>query len=518
MITIHRIWFGSNPIPETYQRYWNSWKRQYPEACFRTWTDQDIDNLPLTSQLLKSLESPVSKADIARYEILFTHGGLYIDCDMMPWEYMDLAELASQVTICNEDNSEEYCSIGLIAAPPKMAIFMDIINSILTKPIDEKRPNISTGPWLFGSHIKNHPHKRLPTKCVYPYAQNEPLSTVLSRDLSETIAIHTWGGSWLTVNHLHQKILQYINSGEIYEAEKLIESNPGLDTSWSENIKSILNSLRSIRNASFNIASILTKTHSVDTKLFPQFEFRKLAKWLIENNQDTVIWQIGAADGKLVDPLRPLLINYDPPAMLLEPNPYLFKALTQSYKNNSNTKLIELAYNSNNAQVTLNAINPSKVAQLGLPTWVNGISSTYDDRNAIGGKTIDEKTHALIKECVEKIPVSSITFAQLLALSPGNPTILVIDAEGMDKLIIEDILENNASPQLIHFEIQCLTDSDKKILLERLSLQYIISIQGNDLTAIAKNLFSIYSRNLYASHGISSVYATALKTVTGLVS
>jgi mannosyltransferase OCH1-like enzyme len=33
------------------------------------------------------------KADVARYEILLRRGGIYLDCEMMPYQHLDFSSL-----------------------------------------------------------------------------------------------------------------------------------------------------------------------------------------------------------------------------------------------------------------------------------------------------------------------------------------------------------------------------------------------------------------------------------------
>ena len=42
------------------------------------------------------------------------------------------------------------------------------------------------------------------------------------------------------------------------------------------------------------------------------FDLLKTCFYLMDTDKAAVIWQIGAADGIIADPLRPLLVNRDP--------------------------------------------------------------------------------------------------------------------------------------------------------------------------------------------------------------
>ncbi len=82
---IHFIWVGSNPQPQTFTDYFlPQWQHSHPDFTFKVWTEQDLDTLELVNARHirdKSL-NPGFRADLLRLEILFIHGGIYIDADM----------------------------------------------------------------------------------------------------------------------------------------------------------------------------------------------------------------------------------------------------------------------------------------------------------------------------------------------------------------------------------------------------------------------------------------------------
>ena len=74
------------------------------------------------------------------------------------------------------------------------------------------------------------------------------------------------------------------------------------------------------------------------------------------------------------------------------------------------------------------------------------ISSLYNDKNALGGFTINEDLKNKIWKCVEKIKVSQINFEKSKSMTYGvGPDILLIDAEGMDAEIIDLIVIKKSS-------------------------------------------------------------------------
>ena len=80
---IHQIWLGQKEPPQ-----WciDSWEKnyisKYPEWKFKLWREKDIDNLTLINRRIYNKEPTLrGKSDIARYEILYQFGGIFMDSD-----------------------------------------------------------------------------------------------------------------------------------------------------------------------------------------------------------------------------------------------------------------------------------------------------------------------------------------------------------------------------------------------------------------------------------------------------
>ena len=78
---IHQIWLGSK-LPEQYYIWQQTWIKNHPDWQYILWTDAEIEKLNLVNKrLYNACKSYGAKSDIARYEILYRYGGLYVDCD-----------------------------------------------------------------------------------------------------------------------------------------------------------------------------------------------------------------------------------------------------------------------------------------------------------------------------------------------------------------------------------------------------------------------------------------------------
>lgn len=75
---IHQIWIGDQSRRPT--RWLQSWREAHPDWVYHLWTE---DNMPaLRAQAaFDAMPHLCGKADIARYEILYAMGGVYLDAD-----------------------------------------------------------------------------------------------------------------------------------------------------------------------------------------------------------------------------------------------------------------------------------------------------------------------------------------------------------------------------------------------------------------------------------------------------
>jgi hypothetical protein len=171
-LIMHRIWFG-NPMPEEYKQWKKEWEKEHPEWRVICWTKellakefpQGLYNQK-TFDEAKAVTNYAKMADVLRYEILFKHGGLYLDCDMINFEnftqlhytfdfYAGLEEIHDEVELGNG-------LIGSRAGHPVLQTCMEGIKHFETTKPDMKHWDtfnpltqevnstlVTTGPVLF---------------------------------------------------------------------------------------------------------------------------------------------------------------------------------------------------------------------------------------------------------------------------------------------------------------------------------------------------------------------------------
>lgn len=86
---VHQIWLGPREMPTKWMSGWRDFCKRYGWE-YKLWRDSDMSFL-INKEIFDSCGSYQMKSDIARYEILYNYGGLYVDCDMI-WLGKDISE------------------------------------------------------------------------------------------------------------------------------------------------------------------------------------------------------------------------------------------------------------------------------------------------------------------------------------------------------------------------------------------------------------------------------------------
>ena len=191
---IHQIWVGS-PLPEKYKKFISNIKTLHENFEYKLWNDDDITKENFTNyDLICSTKCFAQKADIMRYEIVYKHGGIYLDIDFEIIKCLsDL--LTADFVVCNEDShTNQYMSNSFFASSVKNENLLRCIENIrsadFTLPV-----NVSTGPWFFRRFINFDENiKILPTITFYPKNWDEKHKEIKITD--EIYGIHHWDKNW----------------------------------------------------------------------------------------------------------------------------------------------------------------------------------------------------------------------------------------------------------------------------------------------------------------------------------
>ena len=136
---IHQIWLGPNKRPDIWM---NSWKidyiKQNPDWTYKLWTEIEINKIKMKNRKIYDSEIFfISKSDIARYEILYQYGGIFIDADSL-WikksnnSLNKILNMSNKIGMfCAEEPKNKWSiANGVIGFCKEHSILKEIINYI----------------------------------------------------------------------------------------------------------------------------------------------------------------------------------------------------------------------------------------------------------------------------------------------------------------------------------------------------------------------------------------------------
>lgn len=222
---IHYCWFGGKPIPEKNLYWMESWKKYCPDYEIIRWDESNYD----VSKNKYMYDAYKAKKwgfvpDYARLDIIYQHGGIYLDTDVELIANMD--ELLFQQAFVGID-SPWLINLGsgfgavsghkIIGELRDMYCHMEFCNRdgrlnmtpcpILQKDYFKSKGYVNNGNYQIIDEVSIYPEKILSAKCSFT-------DRILPTERS--VAIHHFDGSWVSPEQkrIHEerfKLFQSIN-------------------------------------------------------------------------------------------------------------------------------------------------------------------------------------------------------------------------------------------------------------------------------------------------------------------
>jgi mannosyltransferase OCH1-like enzyme len=207
---IHFIWLGS-PLPESCKMMVESWRRFHPSWKVKVWTDADVANFSFRNKAVyDQAKNFGEKADILRYEILYSFGGIYADIDFECLKPFDSIATTCEFFVGIDDDSNPSIGNALIGSIPGHPILKYCIDSIPQSSQDHDLWRIvtETGPLhltkcflVLAQHFRGRVVV-FPRSVFYPFPvaanKNFPREVIKKQWVRpESMAIHYWTASWV---------------------------------------------------------------------------------------------------------------------------------------------------------------------------------------------------------------------------------------------------------------------------------------------------------------------------------
>lgn len=149
--TIHQIWIGPNKLPKRCEEYSKDMIEKNPNFEYMFWTN---DNLPELPELAKiqfdrygRMEKWSFQADVLKYHVVNTYGGIYADVDFeCKHQFDDL--LDCDMFVVSPNPNVHWICAGIFGSIPNHPILTDMLATM--------KNEIYHGPIFFSNSIKKY--------------------------------------------------------------------------------------------------------------------------------------------------------------------------------------------------------------------------------------------------------------------------------------------------------------------------------------------------------------------------
>lgn len=203
---IHYMWLGGKPIPENLQRCIDSWKRYCPEYEIIRWdeTNYDVHKNLFVAQAYDNKRYGFVP-DYARIELLYEHGGIYLDTDVELQRSLD--DLLYQEAFCGVEKWQVLnfggCS-GAVKGHRSLEPFLENWSRRTLVRADGTLDNISSGlidtsVALRGGYVINGQNQAVMGMNIYAYDYFHPYDYMSGKleKTEDTFSVHHFNGGWL---------------------------------------------------------------------------------------------------------------------------------------------------------------------------------------------------------------------------------------------------------------------------------------------------------------------------------
>ena len=205
---IHYCWIGGNPLPESAKKCIKSWEKYCPDYEIIEWNESNYDftSVPYMKEALEAKKWGFVP-DYARLDIVYTHGGIYLDTDVEIVRSFDpLLALPGFAGFQDPEQVNFGHGFGAEAGNPVIKKLMD---SYLDKRFfkEDGTPDLTPSPRLNTDTlaakcglIPDGTFQQLDGMTVYPteYFCPKSFADGVTRKTKNTYSIHHFDASWFS--------------------------------------------------------------------------------------------------------------------------------------------------------------------------------------------------------------------------------------------------------------------------------------------------------------------------------
>lgn len=203
---IHYCWFGRSPIPDKYKKWMESWHKYCPDYEIKEWNEDNYD-ITRNAYMYEAYQNRKwgFVPDYARLDIIYEHGGIYLDTDVELVQNLDDMLYQKGFAGFERENIVNFgLGFGAVKGLPIIGQMRDTYNELhfvnqdgslnmIASPVYQTdlllekglKPN---GEYQIVDDLVIYPEKMFSGKC--PYTRRVRLT-------SYTRAIHQYEASWM---------------------------------------------------------------------------------------------------------------------------------------------------------------------------------------------------------------------------------------------------------------------------------------------------------------------------------
>lgn len=222
---IHYCWFGGNPIPDDIKQYIESWKKNCPDYEIIRWDESNYDvNKNNHVRLSYANKKWAFLTDYARLDIIYNHGGIYLDTDVELIQslddllsnkcYMGMEQVGTVATGLGFGAEKYHPFLKENMLPYEEENFIQA-DGTFKPPICVK---VTTGLLSNYGLKKENRIQQIQGVTIYPTDYFCPLKMGTNKLMitNNTYSIHHYAASWYTGNAVARKIKYYLIPVKIF--------------------------------------------------------------------------------------------------------------------------------------------------------------------------------------------------------------------------------------------------------------------------------------------------------------
>lgn len=225
---ISYCWFGNNPLPEKVEKCIDSWKKMCPDYTIIRWDESnyDVEKNPYIRDAYKE-KKWAFVSDYARLDIIYEHGGIYLDTDVELISSLDLFLKEDSFFAIERNGLVIATGLGFGALPGNTFI-KDLLNIYNNTSFykEDGNLNLKACTMYTTEYFERYGYKRedvfqrVGSAAIYPSEYFCPMDFFdgTMHITNNTVGIHWYDMSWFDdsdkkIHKIETNIRRYLPSG-----------------------------------------------------------------------------------------------------------------------------------------------------------------------------------------------------------------------------------------------------------------------------------------------------------------